>query len=430
LTLPASGALGVDGDPSPAPSAATEPTEAISGSIVYLDGAPAAGLRYYYDNIDCTTAKDMTTPRNDVANVTDLPRVNADGTFSFPSFAGQCYTIAVTDESGDVVYTIDGPTPATRLTVPSGSASQAIKIRARLATVTLKGASAGSEASPWGNRLTLVHNYNPFGSPDYTTSGWTTSWKAPVGPGGVVSFSAAVDTQYTVYFEGDTAYYPQVLGGRTEVPNRLNIRQFDFFEVPADGVLQPPAYSLKKWGPAAKFTPKLKAKKFAPGNKFTVTGLPKGWSLSYRWFIDGVPIHGAHTKKYTPTVNDAGGKLALGITAENPGYRSVTIKTKAVRLDKASPKVSVKLSHRSIKASARGEVTVKIKVKGLESPDGKIRVKVGGKTTTVALKTFDKGTIDIELPKLKKGTHKVTATYLGSRQLAKVVAKAVTLTVT
>jgi hypothetical protein len=199
--------------------------------------------------------------------------------------------------------------------------------------------------------------------------------------------------------------------------------------VPADGILESLTYSLKKWGPAAKFTPKLKAKKYAPGTKVSVTGLPKGWNLSYRWFLDGMPIHQARSKTFTPTVFAAGGKLALGITAENPGYRSVTIKTKAVRIAKATPKVSAKLSHRSIKASARGELVVKVKVKDLESPDGEIRVKAGVKTTTVALKTFDKGTVDIELPKLKKGTHKVTATYLGGRLLAKATAKSVTLTV-
>ncbi|MDR1293794.1 MAG: hypothetical protein LBK59_02355 [Bifidobacteriaceae bacterium] len=234
LALPAGVAIGADGDPPPAPAA--EPTETISGTIVYVDGAPAAGLRYYYDNIDCTTGKDLMTPRNHVANVVDLPTTNVDGTFSFPSYAGQCYTMAVTNETGGVVYTVDGPTPATRLTVSSGNAGQVITIRARLATVILKGAAVGSGVTPWGNRLTTTNVYDPFYSPDSGPGGWVPSGKTQVGEGSVVRFSAAVGSQYTVYFEGDNTYYPQGLGGRTEVPNSFNssIRQFDHFRGSSD----------------------------------------------------------------------------------------------------------------------------------------------------------------------------------------------------
>jgi hypothetical protein len=416
LALPVGAAHAEGPIPTPTPS----PAETISGTIVYYDGAPAADLRYYYDNADCVTDEDIDVPRDDSPLYETLPTSGANGTFAFPSYAGQCYWITVLDESGETLHYIEGEQRMSRIRVNSGSAGVVIKIRAKNVSVTLKGASAGSRAWAYGFRVpTQWDEYYSYKGLQYETrSAWSATWSATVGAGGKVSFSAAIGTKYTVSFEGDSKYYPQLPGGRTGSPNELSPRQFKFFEVPADSSPVSATYSLKKWGPAAKFKPKIKGKKFAPGKKVEATNLPKGWACEFRWYIDGLPIRGATRKTYTPKTADAGGKLSVAVTALNPGYRSATKHSKAVRLAKARPTVTATLVKRSIRAADRGELVVKVKVKGMNSPEGKIRVQVGGKKQTVALKEYDQGEVTIELPKLRRGTHKIKVTYLGSPQVS------------
>lgn len=96
-------------------------------------------------------------------------------------------------------------------------------------------------------------------------------------------------------------------------------------------------------------------------------------------------------------------------------YTGVRSAGKTVTVAKATSKVSVKLSKKSISAKSKGKLTVTVKVSGVSTPGAKLTVLDGKKKIkTVTLKSSAKGKVSISLPKLKKGTHKITVTYAGT----------------
>jgi hypothetical protein len=242
--------------------------------------------------------------------------------------------------------------------------------------------------------------------------------------------SAALDKKYTVEFHGDDTYYEQLLGGNASAfPDELKPGQFTTFTVTADSGPQRFVYALKKFRPTPDFAPTLTAREYSPGHWARVTGMPSDWEYGCQWYLDGLAMHKAWSDGYWIRAADGGGKLSVAVTAYNPGFRPKTVVTEAVRLGKVTPKVLAKLPRASIDASAVGKVEVTVKIDRVDSPEGKIRVRAGGETTTVKLKEFDRGTVLIKLPALAKGTHKITATYLGTAYAKKVTATPVTLTV-
>ncbi|MFC7766091.1 choice-of-anchor I domain-containing protein [Leucobacter soli] len=139
------------------------------------------------------------------------------------------------------------------------------------------------------------------------------------------------------------------------------------------------------------------------------------------------------------------GRVTVKLPANTkPGTRTLAVKylgTDAVEAGKASTKVKVskakptvtgKLAKSSISRTKNGKVAVTVKLPGASGvyATGKVRILDGGKTLkTVTLKAGHKGKVSVTLPKLKKGTHKISVKVLGSSTLNSVTSKQVKLRV-
>src|SRR5690606_39682795 len=97
---------------------------------------------------------------------------------------------------------------------------------------------------------------------------------------------------------------------------------------------------------------------------------------------------------------------------------------------KAKPKVSLKLAKKTVKASERAKVTVRVKVVGIAKPTGKLVFKDGKKKIRIVkLKAKHRGKITVRLPRLSAGKHKITVTYQGTKQIKKRTSKVMVLRV-
>lgn len=153
--------------------------------------------------------------------------------------------------------------------------------------------------------------------------------------------------------------------------------------------------------------------------------------LAYQWLRAGNAISGAKSPSYQLKKADAGQKISVRVTASRSDYPTASsARSSSVKVAKIAPKVSLKLAKKSIKASAKAKVTVRVKVKGIAKPTGKVRIYDGKKRIkTVTLKAKHKGKLTVTLPRLKVGKHKVKVTYLGSKQVVKKTSAPKTLTV-
>lgn len=85
-----------------------------------------------------------------------------------------------------------------------------------------------------------------------------------------------------------------------------------------------------------------------------------------------------------------------------------------VNVAKAAPKVAAKVSKKTVTRSQRAVVTVSVTAPGVQAT-GRVKVTVGGKSTTVTLKN---GSARVKLGKFATtGTKKLTIKYLGSGQV-------------
>lgn len=92
------------------------------------------------------------------------------------------------------------------------------------------------------------------------------------------------------------------------------------------------------------------------------------------------------------------------------------------------------LTARRITTSRRGTVKAAVAVKGIGSPAGQVKVKFtrttgASRTVTVTLTYSNRGTKYVTLPKMKRGTYKITVTYTGTSRIAAKTVSAGTLTV-
>jgi len=106
-----------------------------------------------------------------------------------------------------------------------------------------------------------------------------------------------------------------------------------------------------------------------------------------------------------------------------------TSKAVSVTVAKATPKVSVKLAKKTVKASQRARLTVTVRATGV-TPTGRVAVYAGSKKlVTKSLTAAHKGKRTITLPRLTWGSHKIQVRYLGSSTVAKKNSSRVTLKV-
>ncbi|MDQ2623806.1 MAG: Ig-like domain-containing protein [Actinomycetota bacterium] len=130
------------------------------------------------------------------------------------------------------------------------------------------------------------------------------------------------------------------------------------------------------------------------------------------------------------TVPVVGGKASLRLPVRNVGRYTVVARfvpvdstniagstaSRAVRVTKASAVAKIK-APKSVKAGKKASVTVRVKVKGVAKPTGKFAIYDGKKKVkTFSLKSSHRGKRVVKL-KLKKGIHKLSVRYLGSKNV-------------
>lgn len=168
----------------------------------------------------------------------------------------------------------------------------------------------------------------------------------------------------------------------------------------------------------------------------TLTATPGTWDVdgtgfAYQWLRDGTAIAGATGATYRPVAADAGRTLSVRVTATRTGYGSGTATSAAVRVDRLGSKVRVALSAKKIRAGKPATVAVRVTAPGIAAPTGTVRITRNGKVVrTVSLKAANRGAARVRLPKLRKGTYRIAARYLGEAQVAPSKASPVVLKVT
>ncbi|MDR3202346.1 MAG: DUF4198 domain-containing protein [Bifidobacteriaceae bacterium] len=151
---------------------------------------------------------------------------------------------------------------------------------------------------------------------------------------------------------------------------------------------------------------------------------PQGWSSSYQWLRDGRAIKGAVARSYKAKAKDAGALLAVRFTATHAVTGARSLVSQGVAVAKITPTVK-------LKRLASGKLRATVKAKGLAKPVGKITIKFGSKhSATYKLTARLRGTLTKAVPKkVAAGTHKATATYRGSKQIAKKTSAKLSVTV-
>ena len=108
-----------------------------------------------------------------------------------------------------------------------------------------------------------------------------------------------------------------------------------------------------------------------------------------------------------------------------------TARSADLTVGKANSATALSLNKTKIKKSKRAVATIKVTSAGTPTPTGGVKVYDGSKAIKSAtLAASAKGTIKITLPKLKKGTHKIKATYAGNTVAKGSTSKVVSLKVT
>ena len=145
---------------------------------------------------------------------------------------------------------------------------------------------------------------------------------------------------------------------------------------------------------------------------------PAGGVVTFR---DGSTVIGT----YTLAAGEQGAfatfvakKTSYSITASyaapaNSGVADSTSAAKSLTIGKGTPVVST-ATVKSVKASSKAKVVVTIKGATGVYATGTVTITEGSKVLVPSKTLSSKGTATVTLPKLKKGTHKITITYNGS----------------
>lgn len=135
-----------------------------------------------------------------------------------------------------------------------------------------------------------------------------------------------------------------------------------------------------------------------------------------QWLRDGSPIAGATGSDYRVEAADVSSRISVRVTATVPGRAPVTATSAAAEVDRFQPTVGLTMGKKAVKARQRGTVTVTIAAPGL-AVDGRVVVRVGAKVVLARVSGTDQATVKVRLPKMRPGSHRVVATFDGSRLL-------------
>jgi hypothetical protein len=134
------------------------------------------------------------------------------------------------------------------------------------------------------------------------------------------------------------------------------------------------------------------------------------------FFVNGSPYSGA---KFTVRQRHLGQQIVQLVILRNYPQEGSTLACPSIFgytppvVVKAVGTVTARPAASSVSTDTRLPVSVKVKARGVPKPAGKISVAVDGShALTKALNPSAKGSIQIKLPRLTKGKHKVTVSYM------------------
>jgi len=167
-----------------------------------------------------------------------------------------------------------------------------------------------------------------------------------------------------------------------------------------------------------------------------LTADPGAWGtggaplFSYQWKRDGSAISGAVAQTYQVDAADVGRSLTVTITAARSGYEPGTFTTSKVAIAKAASALRASLAKKAVSRTQRAVLTVVLKVAGVSSPTGVVKVLDGKRSIAkVKLVPGRSGKATVKLPRLKAGAHRLSAVYAGTSTIAGAASKVLTLTV-
>lgn len=167
----------------------------------------------------------------------------------------------------------------------------------------------------------------------------------------------------------------------------------------------------------------------------TLTAKPGTWpgaaTYDYQWLRNGVAIDRADDPTYVVQAADAGRAVRVRVTATVEGYQPGTATSAAVLVRKLTTRTTATLAANRVRASQRATMAVRVTSAYLSSPVGPVRIYVGSRVVaTVRLTESHDGEISVRLPRLRKGSYKVKAAYVGSVATQPSTSRVLTLTVT
>lgn len=167
-----------------------------------------------------------------------------------------------------------------------------------------------------------------------------------------------------------------------------------------------------------------------------LTADPGAWGtgetplFSYQWKRNGAAITGAVAQTYRIDAADIGRNLTVTITAARAGYQPGTFTTSKVTVAKRAATLRATLVKTTIAKSQRGIIALVLKVAGVTSPTGRVKILDGAKVVSkLKFTAGKKGKANVRLPRLKPGVHKLKAVYVGTATISGAKSKMVRLTV-
>ncbi len=163
----------------------------------------------------------------------------------------------------------------------------------------------------------------------------------------------------------------------------------------------------------------------------TLTATPGTWDVegatfTHQWLRNGTAVAGATKSTYKVVAADAGQKLSVRVTAAADGYQAGRATSSTVTVARLTSVTKAKVAPAKVTTAKRAKVTVTVAASGL-TPTGKVSIVANGKVLkTVTVKA---GKATVTLPRLRKGTYRITARYAGNGQALASTSKAVKLTV-
>ncbi|GAA2241744.1 hypothetical protein GCM10010401_13220 [Rarobacter faecitabidus] len=169
----------------------TGQTKTISGVLRNIDGTPAAGAPITYDNHVCGTRASISGTADDSASVL----TSATGTFSFPAYAGQCYSITSAEPL------LAGGKALIATSYAAGTSGLAFtKLDSITANIKVTGVGAGATV------VVVIRVEGPYGDTWYPLGSTTTD------ASGSVSAGLMKGIRYAVVLSSIDDYYSQFIG--------------------------------------------------------------------------------------------------------------------------------------------------------------------------------------------------------------------------